>query len=187
MSSALKYLDQGASISGCGRFRYRLWREWGRNFGEGSGTLAFAGLNPSSADADEDDPTVRKLVGFARRLGCMRLEVVNAFARIATHPGNLLTLDPFEDPGQVFGPGERNETTIGVVVDNNPRYLVLGWGVHPLVPRMLNADEHLLWHLFEAGSADAFRLNFNGSPAHPLYLSYDLVPRSIEGLRKELP
>lgn len=186
VSLPLKYLDRGASFSDCGRFRYRLWREWGMNFfSDHSGTLAFAGLNPSKAGADEDDPTVRKLVGFAKRLGCVRLEIVNPFARVETNPGSLWALDPDDDPSQLFGPGDRNENAIHAVIDSNPRYMVLGWGTNSLVPKFLNVDEHILWQWFVSGTGDAFRLNADGSPAHPLYLSYDLVPRSIEELRSE--
>ena len=181
MSLPLKYLDRGASFSDCGQYRYRLWREWGMNFGEGSGTLAFAGLNPSTADGEIDDPIVRKLVGFAKRLGCVRLEIVNAFARVETNPRNLWVLDSHV----LFGPGDRNENAVLAVVDSSPRYMVLGWGICRLAPLFLNADEHILGSLLENGTGDAFKLNADGSPAHPLYLPYDLVPRSIEELRSE--
>lgn len=56
----------GAELSPCGRYRYRLWRAWAT---EGRSAL-IVGLNPSTADATEDDPTIRREVAFAKRWGC---------------------------------------------------------------------------------------------------------------------
>ncbi|MCH7984950.1 MAG: DUF1643 domain-containing protein, partial [Chloroflexi bacterium] len=44
-----------ARFSGCHRYRYVLTREFG-----GDSTCLFIMLNPSSADADQDDPTIRR-------------------------------------------------------------------------------------------------------------------------------
>lgn len=49
-------LDSGATISECGKYRYRLWRVWD----ESLPTCCFVMLNPSKADATEDDPTIRQ-------------------------------------------------------------------------------------------------------------------------------
>ena len=73
-----------ALFSPCGRFRYRLGRRWGA-----SPTVAFVLLNPSTADDERDDPTVRRCVDFARRLGFGGLEVVNLYAYVATDPDDL--------------------------------------------------------------------------------------------------
>src|SRR5437868_12651695 len=70
-----------AVISPCGKFRYRLTRQWG----EGA-ALPFVMLNPSTADAEQDDPTIRKCVGFAKRMGYDGIEVVNLYAYRATKP-----------------------------------------------------------------------------------------------------
>jgi len=77
----------GAVLSDDGRYRYHLWRNLDR-----SGTqraLVFVMLNPSTADAEKDDQTIRRCLGYARRNGCNRLEVVNLFAWRATHPSEL--------------------------------------------------------------------------------------------------
>lgn len=58
----------GADISPCGAYRYTLWRRWG----DGR-VLTVIGLNPSTADATQDDPTIRRCIGFARREGCAGL------------------------------------------------------------------------------------------------------------------
>ena len=54
-----------AAFSRCGRYRWWLRRQWR----EEAATLLFIGLNPSSADGSRDDPTLRRLIGFAGAWG----------------------------------------------------------------------------------------------------------------------
>ncbi|MCS5705927.1 DUF1643 domain-containing protein [Synechococcus sp. FGCU-3] len=74
-----------AAFSPCGNYRWWLERRWG----QGDGRLLFIGLNPSRAGADQDDPTLRRLMGFARGWDYEALEVVNLFARITSSPSVL--------------------------------------------------------------------------------------------------
>lgn len=67
-------VKKAASISDCGRYRYALHRWWG----DGA-RLIFVMLNPSTADANVDDPTIRRCVGFARSLGFDGLGVFNLY------------------------------------------------------------------------------------------------------------
>lgn len=67
-------------ISDCGQYRYKLTRRWG----DGEQKGLFIGLNPSIADAEIDDPTIRRCIGFSSRFGCDELVVVNLFAYRAT-------------------------------------------------------------------------------------------------------
>lgn len=73
-----------AVLSPDGLYRYRLDRWWG----EGP-TVCFVMLNPSTADASVDDPTIRKCLGFAKRWGASAITVVNQFAYRATKPSDL--------------------------------------------------------------------------------------------------
>lgn len=73
-----------ATISPCGRFRYSLGRTWAAG-----APLVFVMLNPSTADADIDDPTIRRCAGFARSHGFGGINVVNLFAFRATKPKDL--------------------------------------------------------------------------------------------------
>lgn len=75
----------GAVLSPCGAYRYRLWRRWDTT----EPSVAFVMLNPSTADAAVDDPTIRKCVGFARRWGLGGVRVVNLYAYRATDPRDL--------------------------------------------------------------------------------------------------
>ena len=75
----------GAVFSPCGRYRWWLGRIWQPR----GPRLLFVGLNPSRADAQRDDPTLRRLQTFARDWGYGGLEVVNLFARISASPAVL--------------------------------------------------------------------------------------------------
>ena len=69
-------VHKGAILSECQKYRYRLWRTWNDHLN----SLAFVALNPSTADADIDDRTIRRMVGFAKSFGFDGIEVVNLFA-----------------------------------------------------------------------------------------------------------
>lgn len=71
-----------AKISDCGQYRYTLTR------GDAP-RLCFVMLNPSTADATLDDPTIRRCLGYAKREGCAGLEVLNLYALRATNPADL--------------------------------------------------------------------------------------------------
>ena len=75
-----------AMISPDGLYRYWLQRETGI---DNDKIMLFVMLNPSVADAVENDPTIRRCIGYAKREGFGMLEVVNLFAFISTDPDGL--------------------------------------------------------------------------------------------------
>ena len=77
-------MERDAAMSECGRYRYRLGRTWGPGQ-----YLLFVMLNPSTADAEEDDPTIRRCVGFAKAHQFDGIQVVNLYAWRATDPRDL--------------------------------------------------------------------------------------------------
>src|SRR5262249_14212908 len=92
---------RAAVISDCGRYRYSLTRRWGD---AAEPRALFVMLNPSTADAEQDDPTIRRCIGFAKAWGMGSLEVVNLYALRATDPAALLSApDPI---------GPKNDTMI---------------------------------------------------------------------------
>jgi hypothetical protein len=76
-----------AVLSECGLYRYRLSRVWNPQLGR----VVFVMLNPSTADASRDDPTIRRCIGFAKLWGFGSIEVVNLYAFRSTDPAGLLT------------------------------------------------------------------------------------------------
>ena len=74
MSELARPAAGSAVLSPCGAYRYLLTRR----LGAGTKHVTFIMLNPSTADAESDDATARKCMGFARRWGCARLRVVTS-------------------------------------------------------------------------------------------------------------
>ena len=80
-----KAIESGAGFSLCRTWRYKLWRRWS----SAGPTVAFIGLNPSTADELNDDPTIRRCIGFARHWGFGGMYVLNVFAFRSTNPRAL--------------------------------------------------------------------------------------------------
>jgi hypothetical protein len=160
----LNYLC-GASMSACGAFRYRLWRQWD----EGKPRVLFVMLNPSTADGTLDDPTIRKCLGFAKRLGYGGIEVVNLFAFRATDPGDLSAA------GWPVGPD--NDTHIRTAC-GSVGGVICAWGSNvdrsPAAKDRAAAVRSLLHEVW--GRCEALAHTKSGQPSHPLMLSYDRAP-----------
>lgn len=83
---------KSAILDATGTYRYRLGRDWGASDKPG---VLFVMLNPSTADAAKDDPTIRRCIGFAKSWAFDSLEVVNLYALRSTNPLGLLeSADP---------------------------------------------------------------------------------------------
>lgn len=153
-----------AIISPCGLYRYRLERDLG---GMLSGpTVAWIMVNPSTADAETDDPTIRKVIGFSRRLGARRIIVGNLFAFRAT---DITALRTAADPvGPCGGPHMRQ-------IMRDADKVIVAWGANAKLPnplryRWIEVVRHAENHgipLFCIGTAG------DGHPLHPLMPSYD--------------
>lgn len=150
-------MHKAATISDCGAYRYRLSRTWAVQHA----TMAFVMLNPSTADADVDDPTIRKCIGFATRSGYGGIEVVNLYAYRATDPKNLRAA------GYPVGPDNDEHTE---AVCRQATTVVCAWGVNA---EGLSRPAEVLRMLKGWGiKPRALRINQRGTPLHPLMLPY---------------
>lgn len=154
---------RSARISAGGRYRYTLVRRW--DFGAESRPPAqFIMLNPSTADADVDDPTIRRCVGFARALDAGGIVVVNLYAYRATKPADLWRAD---DP---VGPDADLYLSVvarRAVLEDAP--LIAAWGANAKPNRVAEA----LRVIDRCGATDrltALGLTASGAPRHPLYM-----------------
>jgi hypothetical protein len=153
----------GARFSPSGRYRYTLSRE----LGAGHGVVAFLMLNPSTATETENDPTIRRCIGFARAWGYRRLEVLNLFALRSTDPAGLLEVEPV---------GPENDAAIAEIARAADR-VVCAWGTHSGgVHKLLVDRERRVLELLSGVPLSCLATAQDGRPRHPLYLRSDLKP-----------
>lgn len=156
-------IDRLAVVSECGRYRYSLIRRW-----RPEGPVAvFCLCNPSTADALQDDATVRKCRGFAKLWGCAALQIVNPVAWRARQPKVLRAVE------DTVGPENRvwvRAAATNVAILGGP--FVVGWGA--ALPRELRPAA---WAIVRKQVTDLVApqcLGFTaeGQPRHPLMLPY---------------
>lgn len=146
-----------AILSDCEQYRYVL-----RRFLPNSGpSCLFVMLNPSTADAQQDDPTIRRCLAFAREWNCSSMTVINLFALRATNPKYLLS---HPDP---FGPLNMMHCKAQLSISD---IIVAAWGAHPMAlkSRLHRHNDNLWRHKIHCLGRTK-----NGQPRHPLYLRKD--------------
>ena len=150
MTPALISLAGRAGFSRCGDYRYWLRRCWDTQRPQ----CAFIGLNPSTADAQLDDPTLRRCIGFAQDWGFGSLLLVNLFSYRCTDPRHLKRAS---DP---IGSG-----TSGWIrrAELESKLVVVAWGNGGL---FLNRGKNVLNKLDRPHCLGTTR---QGMPRHPLY------------------
>ena len=155
----------GAEFSADRKYRYRLYRIWN----DALKPAVFIMLNPSTADEIQNDPTVERCQQRSIQMGYGGVIVVNIFAWRSTDPEALYDLpDPIglENNRHIL----RAASEAGIVV--------CGWGKHG---NLHNRGLDVLHMLRKHGAKPhAIKVNKDGSPAHPLYLSYKLLPTPIK-------
>lgn len=174
-----------ASFSANGSERYSLGRWWANG-----PVLVWCMLNPSTADAEEDDPTVRRVVGFSKRWGAGSCRVVNVFSTRAPNPAAL----------PVFEVDECVEATSSTSWASFPAYvkaavcnqgiltmevhsgdaLVLAWGAG--MKRHGQAWVNRTWNALLRGLPNEIYClgrTKEGYPRHPLYVKGDTLLEPI--------
>lgn len=156
-------MKRDAVIDESRTYRYLLTRTWNEN----EPPAVFIMLNPSTADAEVDDPTIRRCITFAKAWKCGGLRVVNVFAYRATDPKKLLTV---KDP---IGP--ENQKYICETI-TNAGLIIAAWGSTD-VPQtkafsmVKQAIENANVFLHCLGTTK------HAYPRHPLYLRNDTMPK----------
>jgi hypothetical protein len=157
-------LLRGARFSACGRYRFTLTRRWAAD----GGTVAFVLLNPSTADARCEDPTIRRCMGLARSWGYGGIEVVNLFAWRATRPRDLRGAAHPESAG--------NERAV-LRAARRADLIVVAWGNHGA---WRAAGAAMLGRLRRARlSLACLGWTRLGQPRHVLYLRRDVRPQPV--------
>lgn len=133
-----------------GDYRYTLTRVWDAALP----AVTFVLLNPSTADAVQLDPTLRKCVGYAKREGFGSMIVANVYAYRTKNPAAMRTVtDPI---------GPENDDVLASL--KGP--VIAGWGVNADPTRIARVRELL-------PPLHALAVTKNGHPGHPLYLRKD--------------
>ncbi len=146
---------KGVVFSACGAYRYLLWRLWNRNLP----ALGWILLNPSTASAEVDDPTLRRCLDYTYRWGFGSLWLFNVFALRSSSPQALRTcpdpVGPFNDDYLSWASTRCN-------------LLLAGWGNHGRLYGRSDIVRSRFTRLH------CLRLTAQGQPAHPLYLPKNL-------------
>lgn len=150
--------DEGSA----GAYRYRLWRHWD----DDRPHVAFIMLNPSIATETIDDPTIRRVIGYAKDWGFGGVDIGNIFAYRSTDPKNLRVVgDPV---------GRLNDEHLYDMTRDAP-LVVAAWGAHGSFRDRGRAVRALLHERRLAHLG----LTASGEPRHPLYLRRDLRPQPL--------
>jgi hypothetical protein len=138
-----------AIFSECRNYRYALIRIWDEN----KPRIMFIGLNPSTANESQNDPTIRRVINFAKGWGYGGVFMLNLFSIISSNPNVLLTCaDPVDNDRYLKSFGEQSKD------------ILFAWG------NFKQADKRakVVSSMFE--KAVCLGLNKNGTPKHPLYI-----------------
>ena len=152
-------MNKEAKFSACRTYRYALWRTWD----DSKPYAMFIGLNPSTADETDDDPTIRRCVGFAKNLGYGGLCMANLFAYRATVPSVMMSA---RDPV-----GPENDEWLGRL-SSNAGIIIAAWGNNG---KFLGRSKAVLCFI---KNVQCLKVNNSGEPSHPLYIPADTIPIS---------
>ena len=110
-------VESYAIFSDCERYRYVLSRAWDKT----KGKVVFIGLNPSTADEMKNDPTITRMINFAKSWNYDKISTCNLFAFRATFPQDLKkALDPI---------GSENDKLVSEEIKDTDK-IILAWGNH---------------------------------------------------------
>ena len=151
----MSFIYKNATFSSCRKYRYSLSRVWDKK----KKYVLFIGLNPSTANEEADDPTIRRCVNYAKDWGYGGFMMVNLFAYRTTLPSNLKKVK--------YPVGSENDKYI-VTLSKKADITVAAWGNNG---DFYSRDKEVLSLV---PSLMCLKINKSGQPAHPLYLKKGL-------------
>ena len=167
---------KSATFSSCALYRYTLTRTIDQPTlfapSQGTGVIAWCMLNPSTADAENDDPTIRRCIGFSKDWGYRKVLIVNAYAYRATDPKAMWKSQ--NDGVDIVGPD--NDSAIAKTTAQ-AQVVIAAWGTECELGRAQKVCK-----LIGASKLHCLGICKDGSPKHPLYLSHTLEPQRWRGM-----
>jgi hypothetical protein len=142
-------------------YRYILHRGW---IGSGDANVVWIMLNPSTATDTQDDPTIRKCVGFTSRWGYSGLIVLNLYAARATDPKQLWEMD---DPVGPQNDRQLHDALVTAAAREWP--VICAWGANARDDRVAEVAGVLF---AEVREPLCLGVTLRGQPRHPLYVPY---------------
>ena len=162
-------MDNECVFSADRRHRYTLIHRPNPLFSSsGERLLMWVGLNPSTADESQLDPTLTRILGYSVREGYDGFIMTNLFAWRATLPADMkVAPDPV---------GPDNDRWL-LECARRCGKVVAAWGSHG---SFLGRDAHVC-SLLNGIPMMRLTLNADGAPGHPLYLkkTLPLVPFAL--------
>jgi len=142
-----------AKFSKDGKHRFSLSRTWD----EEKGKVVFIGLNPSTANEENDDPTIRRVTRFAKDWGYGGIVMINLFTMITPYPKEL-------DPNRF------TDLADWIIREESQKCnkVICAWGSFKIAK--MRGLEVMTW----LGECYALQINRDGSPKHPLYVKADI-------------
>jgi hypothetical protein len=169
-------IKKSAVISDCLKYRYFLSRVWDDNLPR----VLFIMLNPSTADADKDDNTIRRCKNYTLSWGYGGFYVINLFAFRSPEPTDLLNeSDPIGPENELWF---RRASSMASII-------VCAWGNGKIVSKLQKAlypeYKPLRW-LDYLKPLHYLELSNDGTPKHPLYLLKNITPKPFGTIKSFL-
>lgn len=166
LATDVQPMNRETIFSPCRQYRYTLWREWdlfNRDY------LMVIGLNPSTADETQDDPTIRRCIGFAKTWGFGALCMTNLFAWRDTKPENMKAA---KEPVGPMNDIHLSQIAFGASM------ILAAWGKDGA---FMDRQKKIT-----LTGMKCLQKNADGTPKHPLYCRANLIPANWpEALREE--
>lgn len=137
------------------KYRYVLTRQWGNN----KNFVNFVLLNPSTADENLDDPTIKACIRFANNWGYDGIWVTNLFAFRATKPHDLI---------QCSSPVGNQNNKYLEKYSKKSKMVIIAWGNHG---NFLNRDKEVIKILSKIKNLYCIDITTKGNPKHLLYIN----------------